>query len=149
MMIINITINITINVALLTNVKKQKQNSRNGQSIGMRLTKTKAITAIMAAYLPTLVFVNILGYAVMNSTDKEILHNMVIFFYLAMIPTQLNAVLNSVIYLARNSDIKRYYLNLFNCGKADKKITKYCVSGARCESKSTGTGKFLFLIKAK
>ena len=39
-----------------------------------------------------------------------------------LIPTQLNALINSVIYLARNRDIKKYYCNVFNCGKADNKI---------------------------
>ena len=115
---------VTINVALLINVKKQTEISTTRQSIGKRLTKT--ITIIVATfvttYLPALVIVNILAYAAMNSTDITFLQNMVIAFYWALIPTQLNAVLNSVIYLARNSDIKKYYSNIFNCGKEDKKL---------------------------
>ena len=117
-------INITINVALLTNAKKQIKKSTTRQSIGIRLTKTIAIivSTFVSAYLPTLVIVNILGYAAMSSTDIKILQNMAIVLNWTLIPTQLNALLNSVIYLARNRDIKKYYCNVFNCGKADNKI---------------------------
>ena len=117
-------INITINVALLTNAKKQIKKSTTRQSIGIRLTKTIAIivSTFVSAYLPTLVIVNILGYAAMSSTDIKILQNMAIVLNWTLIPTQLNALINSVIYLARNRDIKKYYCNVFNCGKADNKI---------------------------
>ena len=117
-------INIAINITLLTNVKKQRKNSTVRRSISIRLTKTIAIilATFVAAYLPVLVIVNIIAYEAMNSTDIEFLQNMVIILYWVLIPTQLNAVLNSVIYLARNSDIKKYYHNLFNCGKANKRL---------------------------
>ena len=117
-------INIAININLLTNVKKQRKNSTVRRSISIRLTKTIAIilATFVAAYLPVLVIVNIIAYEAMNSTDIEFLQNMVIILYWVLIPTQLNAVLNSVIYLARNSDIKKYYHNLFNCGKANKRL---------------------------
>ena len=117
-------IDITINVALLASVKKKTENSTTRHSIGKRLTKTIAIivAAFVTAYLPTLVILNILAYAAMNSTDIKFLQNMAIVFYWALIPTQLNAVLNSVIYLARNSGIKKYYCSLFNCGKTDNKL---------------------------
>ena len=47
---------------------------------------------------------------------------MIIAFYLALILTQINVVLNSVIYLARNTGIKKYYCNLFSFGKTDRKL---------------------------
>ena len=117
-------INITINVGLLTNVKKQTEIFTARQSIGIRLTKTIAIIVVtfVAAYLPTLVIINIIAYGAMNSTNIEFLQNMLLVHCWVLVPAQLNAVLNSVIYLARNSDIKKYYCNLFNCGKADKKV---------------------------
>ena len=118
-------IDITINISLLTNVKNQTKNSTARQSIGKRLTKTiaRTVDTFMTAYLPTLVIVNILAYAAMNSTYIKFLQNMVIVIYLALIPTQLNAFLNLVIYLARNSGIKNIiatYLIVVNRKKCYK-----------------------------
>ena len=78
------------------------------QSIGKRLTKTIAVivAASVTESLPTLVILNILANAAMNSPDIKFLQNMAIVNYWALIPCQLNAVLNSVIYLARISRIK-------------------------------------------
>ena len=117
-------IGITINVALLTNVKSLTKNSTNRQSIGKRLTKTIAIivATFVTAYLQTLVIVNILAYAAINTINIKFLQNMIIAFYLALILTQINVVLNSVIYLARNTGIKKYYCNLFSFGKTDRKL---------------------------
>ena len=107
-------INITINEALLTNAKKQTKKSTTRQSIGIRLTKAIAIivSTFVIVYLPVLVIVNILGYAAMSSTDIKFFQNMAIVLYWTLIPTQLNAVLNSAIYLARNRDIKKILLQL-------------------------------------
>ena len=78
--------------------------------MGIRLTKTIAIvvSTFVTAYLPTPV----------NQHKIPLKYGL----YWTMIPTQLNAVLNSVICLARISGIKKCYCNLFNCGKADKKL---------------------------
>ena len=78
--------------------------------MGIKLTKTIAIvvSTFVTAYLPTLV----------NQHKIPLKYGL----YWTMIPTQLNAVLNSVICLARISGIKKCYCNLFNCGKADKKL---------------------------
>ena len=101
-------IGITINVTSLTNVKKKTENPTTRQSIAKRLTKTIAIifAAFVTAYLPTLVILNILANAAMNFPDIKFLQNMAFVNYWALIPCQLNIVLNSVIYLARNSRIK-------------------------------------------
>ena len=63
-------IDITVNISLLTNVKNQTKNSMTRQSVGKRLTKTIAgiVDTFVTAYLPTLLIVNILAYAAMNST---------------------------------------------------------------------------------
>ena len=118
-------IDITINIFLLTNVKNQTKNSATRQSIGKRLTKTiaRTVDTFVTAYLPTLVIKNNLAYAAMNSTYIKFLQNMVIVIYLALIPTQLNAFLNLVIYLARNSGIKNLiatYLIVVNRKKCYK-----------------------------
>ena len=119
-----IAINITINVALLTNVKNQTKKSTTRQSVVIKLTKTIAIivATFVIGCLPTITVLNVFAYAVMRSTDVKFIQNMLNVFYLTLIPTQFNAVVNSVIYLVRNIDIKRYYCNLFNCGRADKRI---------------------------
>ena len=42
----------------------------------------------------------------------------------SMIPSQANAVFNSVIYLARNNRMKRYFYKLLNCRNVEKHLRR-------------------------
>ena len=119
-----LVIAVTLNVALLINVKSQVKNSTTRQTINLRLTKTIAmiVATLVAAYVPAIVTLFILAHAVINSTDINFLYNIINVFYWTLTLVQLNAVINSVIYLTRNSHIKKYYGDLFNCGKAAKNL---------------------------
>ena len=123
-------INVTFNLALLRNVKKKAKHSTTRQSIGLRLTKTISIivATFVAAFLPAVTILHIFAYAVMNSSDINFIHNIIKVSYWVFMSTQLNAVLNSVIYLSRNSRIKKYYCNLFKLWLSGQKCTKYCLS---------------------
>ena len=123
-------INVTFNLALLRNVKKKAKNSTTRQSIGLRLTKTISIivATFLAAFLPAAVILHIFAYAVMNSSDINFIHNIIKVSYWVFMSTQLNAALNSVIYLSRNSRIKKYYCSLFKLWLSGQKCTKYCLS---------------------
>ena len=110
---------ISFNVAILIKVKKQTQISTARQRMNLRLMKTIAmiVATYVVAYLPLTITLNILTYAFMNSTDINFLKNLLNIFYITLVPAQLNAGLNSIIYLARNSNIKKYYYNLVFHGR--------------------------------
>ena len=117
---------IIFNVALLKNVKRKTQNSSMEQRIESKLTKTIALIVglMVTAYIPAIIAINIAAYAFINSTAKQFIQKSSGNFLWILIPSQANAVLNSVIYLARNSRMKRYYCKLLNCGNDNRKFEK-------------------------
>ena len=104
-----LVIGVTVNVALLIYVKRQVKNSTTRQTISLRLTKTIAVIVgtVVVTYLPIIVTLFILGHAVINSADINFLQNVIHVFYWTMTLVQFNAVMNSVIYLARDTQIKK------------------------------------------
>ena len=74
---------------------------------------------MIAAYLPLMITLNIAAYGFTSSTDNSFTRKRAN-VQLTMIPCQVNAVLNSVIYLSRSSHMKRYYYKLFDCETVGK-----------------------------
>ena len=108
---------IAFNVALLRNVKQKTQKSSVQQTLDSSLTKTIGliIGVMVAAYLPVIIAGNIAAYAYISSADKFYIKKRGSALLWALMPSQFNAVLNSVIYLTRNSRMRRYYSKFFNC----------------------------------
>ena len=108
---------IVFNVALLRNVKQKTQKSSVQQTLDSSLTKTIGliIGVMVAAYLPVIIAGNIAAYAYISSADKFYIKKRGSALLWALMPSQFNAVLNSVIYLTRNSRMRRYYSKFFNC----------------------------------
>ena len=79
---------------------------------------------MVTAYIPAIIAINIAAYAFINSTAKQFIQKSSGNFLWILIPSQANAILNSVIYLARNSRMKRYYCKLLNCGNDNRKFEK-------------------------
>ena len=117
---------IIFNVALLTNVKRKTQNSSMEQTIESKLTKTIALIVglMVTAYLPAIIAINIAAYAFINSSAKQFIQKSSGNFLWILIPSQANAALNSVIYLARSSRMKRYYWKLIDCRNDNRKLNK-------------------------
>ena len=117
---------IIFNVALLRNVKRKARNSSMEQTIESDLTKTIALIVglMVTAYLPAIIAINIAAYAFINSTAKQFIQKSSGNFLWILIPSQTNAVINSVIYFARNSPMKRYYCKLLNCGNHNRTFEK-------------------------
>ena len=113
-----LAVGVVLNVALLKNVKQKTQNLAFQQSLDSSLTKTIAIIVfvMVAAYLPLLMALSFAGYALNNSTDKKLFRKKGVDLLWTALPSQISAILNSVIYLARSSRMRRYYYKLFNCG---------------------------------
>ena len=74
---------------------------------------------MIVAYLPLIITLGIIVYEFINSTDKSFIQEKEN-VRLTMIPCQVNAILNSVIYFTRSSRMKRYYYKLFNCKTVGK-----------------------------
>ena len=114
-----IPIGVVLNVALLRNVRL-KANSPVQQALNSSLTKTIAIivTTLLITYLPSVITLFAAIYVINNSADKHLFKTIRdVLIWLLILP-QINALLNSVIYLARNSRIRHYYYKLFNCESA-------------------------------
>ena len=103
---------VVFNIALLKNVKQKTKNS-SAQAFKSRLTKTIAIIAaiLVISYLPLMITFATLAL-IKDGQLKKTIQGV---FAWTLIPPQTNAVLNSVIYLTRNSRMRRYYYKLLNC----------------------------------
>ena len=121
-----LAIGIVLNVSLLRNVKRKTQNSSVQQTLDSSLTKTIGliIGMMVAAYLPAIVAINIAAYTYINSADKFYIKKRGSVLLWALMPSQINAVLNSVVYLTRNSRMRRYYSKLFNCRNEENKMER-------------------------
>ena len=130
---VSLVVGVASNVALLRNVKKQRKNLPRHQRVDSRLTKTifMIILLMVAAYLPLMITLNIAAYELISSTDKNSIGKRSYNLLLTSIPCQVNAVLNSVIYLSRCRHLKEYYYNLFNCQAFRKFCTETVPSVAK------------------
>ena len=121
-----LVLSIIFQVALLRNVKRKTQNSSMEQTIESKLTKsiTLILGLVVTAYLPVIKTINIAAYTFINSTAKQFIQKSSGNFLWILIPSQTNAVINSVIYFARNSPMKQYYCKLLNCENSSRKFEK-------------------------
>ena len=110
---IALTTSVGFNIALLKTVKQKTKNSPIPQALDLSLTKTISIIIgiMVAAYLPFVIALNIATYAFYNATDKHVILKAMPGLFLTLLPIQINAVLNSIIFFARNIRIRRYYYN--------------------------------------
>ena len=115
-----------LSCSLLRNIKRKTQNLSMEQTIESKLTKAIALILglVVTAYLPVIKTINIAAYAFINSTAKQLIKKSSGNFLWILIPSQTNAVINSVIYFARNSPMKRYYCKLLNCENSNRKFEK-------------------------
>ena len=77
----------------------------------------------VAAYLPLMIALNIAAYAFYNATDKHFILKAIRGLFLTLLPIQINAVLNSIIFFTRNSRIRRYYYKFFSCRKSKSTVS--------------------------
>ena len=118
---VSIVVGVAFYIALLRYVQRETKTFSRCQPVYSNLTKTiiMIILLMIVAYLPLIITLGIIVYEFINSTDKSFIQEKEN-VRLTMIPCQVNAVLNSVIYLTRSSRMKRYYYKLFNCKTVGK-----------------------------
>ena len=131
-----LAIGILCNVALLRNVKRKTQKSSVQQTLDSSLTKTIGliIGIMVAAYLPVLIALNVVGYAYISSPDKPLFKKRGNALLWALMLSQFNAVLNSVVYLSRNIRMRRYYSRFFNCRNKENKMKQVDPRGSNVPS---------------
>ena len=120
-----LAVGVVFNIALLKYVKQKTKKSSVPQGINSSLTKTVTLilASLVVAYLPLMITLIIISCLSIHSTDKFITtayHALV----LTLIPPQVNAVLNSVIYFSRNGRVKRYFYKLLISGNESTPLTK-------------------------
>ena len=114
-----LAIGIILKLALLKYVKKTRKNSSIKQAQDSSLTKTIAIilAIVVVTYLPLIIVLNIAAYSFINPTNTKFIQKIGNDFLWVLISCQSNAILNSVVYLVRNSRMRRYYFKLFQVNK--------------------------------
>ena len=118
---------ISCNIALLINVRiKTKNSSVKQTALNTKLTQTiiLIIAILVITYAPLFVALNIFKDAVANSTELDYILKVGNISFWTMIPSQANAVFNSVIYLARKNRMKHYFYKLFNCQNVEKHLRR-------------------------
>ena len=133
-----IAIGVVFNVTLLKNVKQKAKNLSIQQALDSGLTKTVSLilATLVAANMPLMIAITLS-------------RSIVFYFPFTLLPSQVNAVLNSVIYFTRSSRIKRYYYKLFNARIKRKDLTKPSVRGFNSNRRCQLTVAAKFYIKSK
>ena len=122
-----LAVGVGFNVALLKHVKQKTKNSSVPQAVNTSLTKTVTLilASLVVAYLPLMITLIIISFALIHHCNNKVLIRKVYdALVLTLIPPQVNAVLNSVIYFSRNSRLKRYFYKLLISGNESTPLTK-------------------------
>ena len=110
-------VGVSFNIAILINVKSQTKNSSCAtHSIKRKFNKNNITDCrYYADYVHTVNCAFKHHSVCRNWTNLTSIIRVVKNLRCSLIPSQLNAILNSVIFISRNSRMKRYYYNLLNC----------------------------------
>ena len=97
---------------ICTSKNRFKSNENNIADIGSHVVDL----------LPAIAAMNVAAYALISSEDKQFILQKANYFLWALIPIQMNAVLNSIIYVTRNSHMRNYYYKLFTCANEERNL---------------------------
>ena len=114
---IMLTISVVLYAALLRMIKQTTKKSSMPKGFDSNLTKTIAVIVVImvVTYFPLMISLNVFAYALLKSTDKRYIQELGDDLLWTILPCQMNAIINSLIYLGKNVRMKRYYSKLFNC----------------------------------
>ena len=113
-----------LNVVLLRNVIQKTRNSFIHQKLDSSLTKTITLILVLmvVTYFPAITTMNVATYAFISSSDKLFILQKANDLLWALIPIQINAVLNSIIYFTRNISMRNYYYKLFTDANEERHL---------------------------
>ena len=114
-----LTLSVLFNIGLLRNVKLRTSTSFLPQATFNTTLLTKTIALIVAAmvvtYIPLIITLSITAYIIFTDPNKAVKISLELQW--SLIPSYFNAILNSVIYMSKNSSIKDFYNSLIKCQK--------------------------------
>ena len=121
-----LTISVILYAALLRIVKQTTKKSSIPKGFDSSLTKTIAVlvAVMVVTYFPLMASLSVYAYEVLNSADISYIQKLGDNLLWTVLPCQMNAIINSVIYLAKNGRMKQYYSKLFNCGYFKRNMRK-------------------------
>ena len=116
---------IVFNMVLLKYVKTKQINYSMQRRQDKHYTKiiTSIVGVMVIAYLPPVTATSLFAYTLFHSADVTFTQRVFNSVRLAAIPPQINAVLNSVIFMTGNSRTKRYYKRLIGCANGEQDNT--------------------------
>ena len=119
-----LSISVVLYAVLLIKVKQTRKNSSIPRGIDSRLTKTIAVIVAIqvVTYFPLMILLSVVAYGLLNSMDHRYILKLNTDLVWTFLPCQINAIINSTIYLAKNGPMKRYYSKLLNCGKDKRNL---------------------------
>ena len=106
------------NKVVLMNVRIRTKNSlAQWRTLNSNFTKTISLilSDMLISFIPLTMHLNIIKYVFRNGTTLHSIIRVLKYLRWTMMPSQLNAVLNSIIYLKRSRSMKRYHYYFLNC----------------------------------
>ena len=96
-------VSVVLYAVLLRNVKQTTKKSSLPQGFDSSLTKTIAVIVVImvVTYFPLRVSLNVFAYALLKSTDKHYIQELGDDLLWTILPCQMNAIINSLIYLVK------------------------------------------------
>lgn len=107
---------IIFNFKMLFSVKRaQKNTTLSYNNTEQVLSKTIAMIsfALVICYIPSIIGLAVTGLFLHYTTDLEQIRVITIVLIWSLVPTQINSALNAMIYLIRNSRIRKFYMTAF------------------------------------
>ena len=100
-----------LNIALVRNVRSKLRNTTVSQKTDSKLTTTIRIiaTAVIISYLPSIICFNVAAYTYLYSKNSISYQKVTMAIIWSLVPTQVNAVMNALIYISRNREMKKHF----------------------------------------
>ena len=109
-----LAIALSLNVALLRNVRSKLRNKTVSQKTDSKLTTTIRIiaVAVIISYLPSIICFNIAAYTYLYSKNPTSYQKVTVSVICSLVPVQVNSVVNALIYISRNREMKNHFKTL-------------------------------------
>ena len=100
-----------LNIALVRNVRSKLRNTTASQKTDSKLTTTIRIiaAAVIISYLPSIICFNVAAYTYLYSKNSISYQKVTVAIIWSLVPAQANAVMNALIYISRNREMKKHF----------------------------------------
>lgn len=100
-----------LNIALVRNVRSKLRNTTASQKTDSKLTTAIRIiaAAVIISYLPSIICFNVAAYTYLYSKNSISYQKVTVAIIWSLVPAQVNAVMNALIYISRNREMKKHF----------------------------------------